>query len=272
MILISRTPLSERVIIIKAIMITMTLRITQITTMAITMRILMKTIHLIINQGSRSLLQAMTQRTIRTSSSLRAANFLQRKKSSNFVNPSEKVEETNNLCTIVQTRKLEDSYTNESKEGRSDKSDKNDDRDVTSDDHAAKLCTLSINNSTLDNSDKEKVSPVKLRKEKLSNSDIKTKPRRNIFKERETSRFNFLEEKEPNEEIEVPKFVSDIINKKCSRHYFFKKFSSYYEYEDYNQNLENEVSKDNTWAKFLISNKHNMVYHSEQTNLRAKEV
>jgi hypothetical protein len=87
------------------------------------------------------------------------------------------------------------------------------------------------------------------------NIDQVFKAVRDLFTIRERSRFEFVKRRENREEIEVPKFIKDLIVKKVSRH----KLTKYIKQgEDilYSDNcLESEFRDGNPWAQFIYENK-----------------
>jgi hypothetical protein len=75
----------------------------------------------------------------------------------------------------------------------------------------------------------------------------------NIFSIKERSRFDFVGTSK--EEIEVPKFIKDLIVKKVSRHKLTKNIKNSEDILYSDNNLELEYKNNNSWAQFIIENK-----------------
>ena len=103
----------------------------------------------------------------------------------------------------------------------------------------------------------EYIDVLKYESEKSQN--FKTNNEKKIFICRENSRFDFVRNKNNHincyENIIIPDFILDLINKKTSRYKLTKKidFSEDILYKD--SNLEKEYNESNLWAQFIIENK-----------------
>lgn len=96
---------------------------------------------------------------------------------------------------------------------------------------------------------------INLKNNESNESEKKTK---SLYRKRECSRFPFVGEKieqNPDEVGEIPEFIFDIINKKISRHSFFKNLSEAFQsmVNDF-VCFEKELTDNDPWAQFIKAN------------------
>lgn len=83
--------------------------------------------------------------------------------------------------------------------------------------------------------------------------------RKELYRKRECSRFNFVNSvekdktKDDNENINIPDYINELIYKKVSKITFFKIFKHSKSFDDSEVILNNKESKNDNWAQFLLS-------------------
>ena len=94
----------------------------------------------------------------------------------------------------------------------------------------------------------------------------KRNDKKGLFSSKDKSRFSFVTSCSNNDQnVDIPKFILDLINKKTSRHYYSRKFLL--DFEDQFDDNELEKLKNHAWVKFLMNMKTSNSKYEDPINL-----